>query len=162
MPPDIEVRVVTTRNVPLLGPGIDLAIRYGGHGRGNGVARPLFQERVVPVGSPELVARHPSANDLSGELLLHVAGQDPSWPTWEECPDRIGLSPARGPTRRVADHAVAVRAALASQGLLLGWEANAGDLLREGRFVTLADAPSLSLEAFVLVAPEGPAGSLAS
>src|SRR3546814_10193002 len=53
--PEVAVHVMTApQGAPELGPGVDLAARYGDGGWQDGTVTPLFAERIDPVASPAL------------------------------------------------------------------------------------------------------------
>ncbi|WP_226018880.1 LysR substrate-binding domain-containing protein [Novosphingobium sp. FKTRR1] len=168
--PAIAVNVQTTAGLPGFQHGVDLVIRYG-HGRWpDGISTRLFADWVRPVCSPAARARLLAAGDLAATLattlasapLLHVESEDSSWLTWPQYLGQHGFARAgNAPERRFPNYVLATQAALAGQGLLLGWESNAGDLIREGRLEELGAPPCHPAEAFFLTLPVGglsPAG----
>lgn len=159
--PTVSVNVMTTSGAADLPAGADLAIRYGlGHWP-DGAATLLFPERLVAVCSPALAE---TVRGLAGATLLHVVGTERSWLGWDDYLRRIGHPPVSARGRSFTNYVQATQAALSGQGILLGWESNAGDLVREGRLVPLDLAPLVPEEAFHLVRPhdrpQTPAGRL--
>lgn len=152
--PDIAVSVQTTAGLPTFLPGVDLVIRYGSGDWRDGTSRYLISESVLPVCSPAVAADYARDNGLSGAPLLHVDSSETCWLTWPQYLAHIGM--VRGDAalgRRFSNYVQATQAALAGQGVVLGWHSNAGDLIREGRLVPLCPTPYYPSEAFYLVAP---------
>ncbi|QQQ01375.1 LysR substrate-binding domain-containing protein [Lysobacter enzymogenes] len=117
-------------------PGIDAAMR-GGYGRWPGlVIEHLFDETLVPVASPELVARMgglPAQEDLHRWPLL--GDLSTYWQGWF---DRYGGQP---PARFVAhfdDSETMHRAAVEGLGVALGRLARTRLLIRNGQLVPLS------------------------
>lgn len=156
--PAIAVNVQTTAGLPGFQHGVDLVIRYGDGRWPDGVSTRLFADRVRPVCSPALRAQLLAAGDPAHALvqapLLHVDSDDPSWLTWPQYLAAHAIMRAQGLTeRRFSNYVLATQAALAGQGLLLGWQSNAGDLLREGRLVELGAPTLCPAEAFFVTVP---------
>ena len=123
--------------------GADVAIRHGlGDWPGVEAVR-LFQPQLLPVGSPELLARGPSirrpADCLRYELLHDAEAAD--WRLWLKA---LGVADAgaralRG--TRFADSMLLMRAALAGQGLALLRDIYARDAIAAGRLRVALDTP---------------------
>jgi LysR family glycine cleavage system transcriptional activator len=156
--PDIAVNVVTTQGTPNFAAGIDLVIRYGSGEWQDGKAIKLFDEKVVPVCSPALAKRFRGARGLENATLLHVTSNENEWVTWKDYFDLKGLPENRLPRRNFTNYVQATQAALAGQGVMLGWESNTGDLVREGRLVSFGNTPFFPKEAFYLVMSDQPGG----
>lgn len=149
--PDIAVNVMTTAGAPEFSPGVDILIRYGtGDWRDGQVIR-LLEENVVPVCSPEYRRQIDPEAGLSDVTLLHVVSNDKTWLTWQDFFDLNGLAENRNLGRYFTNYVQATQAALSGQGVMLGWETNTGDLVREGRLVALGGVPLRPREAFYLV-----------
>lgn len=149
--PDIAVNVMTTAGAPEFSPGVDILIRYGtGDWRDGQVIR-LLEEKVVPVCSPEYRQQIDPAAGLSDVTLLHVVSNDKTWLTWQDFFDLNGLAENSNLGRYFTNYVQATQAALSGQGVMLGWETNTGDLVREGRLVALGGVPLSPREAFYLV-----------
>jgi DNA-binding transcriptional LysR family regulator len=154
--PDIAVNVVTTQGTPNLSAGIDLVIRYGSGEWKDGKATKLFDEKVVPVCIPALAKRFRGARGLENATLLHVISNEKEWVTWKDYFDLKGLPENRLPRRNFTNYVQATQAALAGQGVMLGWESNTGTLVREGRLVAFGNTPFFPKEAFYLVMSDRP------
>ena len=154
--PNIAVNVVTTQGMPSFAAEIDLVIRYGSGEWQDGKSIKLFNEKVIPVCSPALAKRFKGVRGLDHATLLHVTTNEDEWLTWKDYFELNGLSENRRPRRNFTNYVQATQAALAGQGVMLGWESNTGDLVREGRLVTLGNRPLFPKEAFYLVVSDQP------
>ncbi|UWU25254.1 LysR family transcriptional regulator (plasmid) [Rhizobium sp. CB3060] len=153
---NIAVNVLTTAGAPEFQPGVDLVIRYGTGRWTDGRSVKLFDERVVPVCSPLVAKRIEAEGGLSTATLLHVRSDDNSWLTWKDYLSLNGLPENRALGRYFTNYVQATQAVLSGQGVLLGWESNAGDLVREGRLVVFGETAYYPKEAFFLVSPTAP------
>ncbi|NPD16355.1 LysR family transcriptional regulator [Xinfangfangia sp. D13-10-4-6] len=155
---DISVNVMTTaQGAPALEPGIDLALRYGLGQWSDGRVTRLFGESVVPVCHPDLAARmlHQGLR-LDQVPHLHVIAGDDSWLGWEGYCRAIGMPAPKSAGRSFTNYVLASQAAMAGQGVMLGWESNVHELVAQGRLVTLPFPRIQPEEAFYLVSPPGP------
>nr|WP_247750034.1 LysR substrate-binding domain-containing protein [Agrobacterium sp. S2/73] len=154
--PDVSVNVVTTvQGAPRLLPGIDIAIRFGNGAWNDGKVRKLFDERVDAVCSPAFLSRAKDPNTLIDTApLIHVDVEDERWLTWEYFLSATGASLRKktdGP--RFTNYIQASQAAIAGQGLMLGWRSITGDAVKEGQLVTILDKPLIPKDSFFLVLP---------
>lgn len=154
--PEITVNVATTpQGAPRLMPGIDIAIRYGDGRWSDGSVVKLFEERVLPVCSPALLAQGGGTLDLAEAPLLHVRADEDSWLTWPEYLQRAGLPPNRATGRSFTNYVQAMQAALAGHGVLLGWRSISDGVVAEGRLVPAGAVPVVPKEAFYLISAQG-------
>ncbi|QPC44867.1 LysR family transcriptional regulator [Kaustia mangrovi] len=157
--PDMAINVMTTQQgAPGLTAGVDIAIRYGDGKWNDGVVTHLFDERIDPVCSPALAARLAEAGGgLEAATLIHVNVEDGRWTPWGAYLRRAGL-PAAGRRQGLhfTNYVQATQAALAGQGVMLGWRSITGDLVREGRLDYAMDATVVPEDAFYLVAADRP------
>lgn len=151
--PQIAVNVLTTIDSPNVTQGVDLVIRYGLGSWADGDVIKLFEERLVPVFSPSLADPPRTLADLQDATLLHVVKTDPTWLSWKDYFERLGLPENRSRGRSFSNYVQATQAALSQQGVMLGWQSNTGDLVREGRLLALPDGEYFPKEAFYLVVP---------
>lgn len=132
--PDIRVRLdATTTLVDLDTSDIDLAIRVGG-GDWPGVNAQWFMDQeVFPVCAPSLAARLRSPEDLMSLPIVRDAHAAITWDLWLR---PFGLSEDRlQPGNSFTDAALALDAAIAGQGVFLGWQILAEYALRAGTLV---------------------------
>jgi DNA-binding transcriptional LysR family regulator len=138
--PEVDVRIsADDRVVNLERERIDVSVRYlPAHPAPNGSVR-LFDEELVPVCSPALIARTGKAlrrpEDLAHYVLLHLEDRylpSPwlSWAHWLDAVGAHGLKPAGALSFNYSEQVV--RAALAGHGVALGRLPLIHDLLREG------------------------------
>tara|TARA_R110002110_G_scaffold77920_19_gene204583 strand:- start:788 stop:1696 length:909 start_codon:yes stop_codon:yes gene_type:complete len=142
--PQIGVRVISEDDwrAPL-DRTIDMAIRYG---------RPPFdgmsivgslRETVVPVCAPEIAARLAGVSIdalmLQGDVaLIESDAPEPSWLNWSQWLSRIGVTkPSVKAGLNFTSYSDAAYAAMAGQGVLLGWTGLLDRPLADGRLVEL-------------------------
>jgi putative choline sulfate-utilization transcription factor len=146
--PDVDVRVITAQGAAdLEGALADFAILFGAASWHRYETVRLVEEDVVPVASPGFLARHRlrSAADLAALPLLHLERPDPDrWLSWGEYMEGSGLRDAAAGGRQVQsglsfnNYMLVLQAAIAGQGIALGWRPLTDDLLRQG---LVAEAP---------------------
>ncbi len=157
--PDLDVRIVTSQTeIDLRGESVDVGIAFGtGHWSGC-EAEALFPERVIPVCSPAFRDKQgldgtPVA--LQTLPLLHLERPPLArWLSWDDWFSRHGL-PARhgGHDLSFNNYPLVIQAALAGQGIALGWSPLVDDLLDSGQLVAAA-GPALRTErGYFLVLP---------
>ncbi|MGI9304951.1 MAG: transcriptional regulator GcvA [Gammaproteobacteria bacterium] len=159
--PEIDVRLdATQRVVDIAREGFDLAIRFGTGEWPALRAERLLGEEMIPVGSPELLARKPvdTPEDLSQHTLLHL---DPTasvtaldWKMWLRAAGVTDVDAERGPSFSM--ESMAIQSAIEGHGVALVSDVLAAGDLESGKLVRLFD---LSLRtgiglAYYLVYPE--------
>ncbi|WP_299970375.1 LysR substrate-binding domain-containing protein [uncultured Roseobacter sp.] len=138
--PGVELRVVSSRN-PLkeTQEAFDVAMQTSG--RASGSARMAFTaaDDVFPVCAPSLVAEEQLPLDprkiASFPLLVHaVARQD--WMVWEDWFKSVGSRPSNR-ARHIAfdSYPLALQAAVAGQGIALGWRRTTEGMIAEGKLI---------------------------
>lgn len=159
--PDIDIRLdADNRIVDLVHDDVDIGLRYGlGDYPGMRVDS-LLSEEVFPVCSPRLLeGPHPlrTLDDLRWHTLVHVDGyvQDDYWPDWTMWLQSAGIGDMevrRG--LRFSHTSLALQAAMAGQGVVLGSRVLAGNDLTAGRLVRpFAHGARMSF-AYYMVCPE--------
>jgi LysR family glycine cleavage system transcriptional activator len=159
--PDIDIRLdADNRVVDLVHDDVDVGLRYGlGDYPGMRVDT-LLSEEVFPVCSPRLLeGPHPlrTLDDLRWHTLVHVDGyvQDDYWPDWTMWLHSAGIGDIevrRG--LRFSHTSLALQAAVAGQGVVLGSRVLAGNYLAAGRLVRpFAHGKRMSF-AYYMVCPE--------
>ncbi len=136
--PDLAIHVQTTsREVPRLGPGTDIALRYGGGQWDDGDVTLLFRERVEPVCAPAYLSRiEAAAGSLAASFLIHVATDDRRWISWADYlarTDQRAAGSAKG--LRFSNYVQATQSALSGHGVMLGWRSITGDQVSKGLLV---------------------------
>jgi len=168
--PTLDIRVLASdRDFERASEEVDLVIEYDRKPRaGEGVTR-LLEESVFPVCSPEyLRGREPPAGlpDLLDETLLVLDDDHPDWLGWEEWLRAVGVEdrPRRRPVR-MNSYPLLLQAAVAGQGVALGWRHLVDDFLAAGSLVPVLAVPEVAPGAFYLgvtrpVPPDSPVARL--
>jgi LysR family transcriptional regulator, glycine cleavage system transcriptional activator len=159
--PDLDVRIMTTPElVPIGGDSdsADIGIRHG-LGDWPGLhAVPLLQPRLVPVGSPSLLAagvpiREP-LDCLRYPLLHDSLASD--WRLWLQAMGANHRDPRVTRGTRFSDVPLLIRAAVAGQGLALLRDTYVADEITAGRLHIALDAPWPARFAYYVVTRAAP------
>lgn len=144
--PDLFLRLTTSdRDEELDSGDYDLAIRFG-TGRWPGCrAVRLFSESVTAVCAPTYLRRHPalarsdlSPADLPGERLLHLDEDSARWFTWKTWFESRGVTARIAPPQLLySSYPLLLQAALAGEGIALGWSELVADPVARGWLVAL-------------------------
>jgi DNA-binding transcriptional LysR family regulator len=136
--PELDLKLLTGQfSGETLDLKADLAVLFGHSAPGR---RLLFRERVYPVCSPSLARRHESADK---DWILRVPfiylddeGGSGRWCSWDDWLKGAGLQGQRQARRlRVNTHTLAIQAAIAGQGVALGWNWLVQPLIDNGQLV---------------------------
>lgn len=145
--PDLELRIITTQAA---GQGDvldgDVAIVFGAERQPNCQITRLLDEDVVPVASRSFLDTHPIATiaDLAAAPLLHLeAAGAGRWLSWTDYFAPSGVIPRPGLTLNT--YPFVIQAALAGQGVALGWRPLIDDLVARDMLRPL-DLPPLGSE----------------
>lgn len=146
--PDTEVHIVAS---PAADAGSDeaedVAVLFGTRSDVGEGATQLFEERVYPVCSPHFAARHGLADDpepVARVPLLHLESTPhPRWFNWHDwfAAMRIEREPGRGDLG-LNTYGLVVQAAIADQGVALGWAGLIDGALADGTLVMAGPALS--------------------
>jgi LysR family transcriptional regulator, glycine cleavage system transcriptional activator len=157
--PELDVRIVTSQNqFDIRGEAVDMAIAFGDGQWPGCSATPLMPEIVVPVCSPGFLAEQRLGGrpaDLVGQPLLHLESAEPQrWMQWD------GWFAGHGVRKRSAGHdltlnnyPLVIQAAMAGQGVALGWAPLVDELVRGGQLVAAATPPLHTARGYFLVEP---------
>jgi LysR family transcriptional regulator, glycine cleavage system transcriptional activator len=120
---------------------VELRIRYGFGAWLDETAELMFDDTIYPVCGPGFAAEHEgvAAADLADLPHLHVDWADPDWAGWDEVLLRAGIRHSHGGGRRFGKFGVAVQAAMADQGVAVGWDRLIRHLIEEGKLRRLTD-----------------------
>jgi LysR family transcriptional regulator, glycine cleavage system transcriptional activator len=140
---------------------VDLALRFGPGGYPGLVTELVLDESVIPVASPDFLARFgqlETVADILNAPLIHDTGaeNDPSCPSWWQWFDARGFDDLRalaGP--RYNDASLVVDEAVAGKGVALAKRAIAEADIRAGRLVTLGHERTPLNFVYWLVWPRG-------
>lgn len=157
--PDIDLRFQTSdRDVDLVAEGISIGIRLG---RGDWPAyesRHFTDEEVFPVCSPRYPRRAGPTDDphsLLGETLIHLDEPYREAVGWSDWFASSGIVYERDPRGLVLnDYALVLNAAVAGEGIALGWRHLVAHLLDSGDLVRAHPATVRSSRAFYVVTPK--------
>jgi LysR family glycine cleavage system transcriptional activator len=138
---------------------IDMAVRYGdGHWPAVNATR-MFGGEMFPIVSPKLLKGKKlplSLDEFRGLPLLELESADPRWLGWEEWaqsqPERVKLPAAR---IRFNNYPLLVQAAVAGEGVGIGWRYFVDDYLRDKSLVRPFEDVLITNLAFYLIEPIG-------
>lgn len=136
--PQVDVSLVTSeRSHAMLRPDIDVAILFGDGRFKQGESHWLFSEQVFPVCSPRLLQQRPAPLPASALLelpLLHLRGENSSnWFNWGGLFRELRLPTAPAPGQlRFDNYTLLIQAAIAGQGVAIGWRHLVDALLEQG------------------------------
>ena len=161
--PNLYLRLTTSdRDEELDAGDYDLAVRFGtGQWRGSSCIK-LLPERVMPVCSPAYLAKHrklaearsPAA--LRHEHLLHLEESSSRWLTWASWFAAQGIqAPLERPALTYASYPLLLQAALAGEGVALGWQALIERQLADGSLVPLLPPLQRDSHGYFLCRPRG-------
>ena len=141
--PEAQINIVPTSNVlDYAREGIDVGVRFGMNGGGDGVeAEPLMNDELLVVASPGYLARHPIAKpeDLAGCTLLRSDSEgwshsgERTWADWFAAAGLDWGEPESG--LFFFDFALALTWAENGHGITLTRRSLADEALREGRLI---------------------------
>ena len=159
--PEIDLRVVSQDGWTAPDdPQIDLAVRYGRPPfRGMAVLGDL-PDSVVPVCAPALAAELAGAGlgDLAqgAAALIDLASPEATWLTWAAWFRQSGWTGSAAPPRlRFTSYSDAAYAAMAGEGVALGWTCLLERPLSDGRLAALDLPPLVPRERHHILVPEG-------
>lgn len=133
--PAITVNVqAPPRDLPVRGPDIDLALRYGSGDWSDGLTVKLFDEVMTPVGQPALVTALVARGVRLAEApLIHVRSSANShWAGWGDYLRRSGAGRLSPGGQTFDNYVQATQAAMNGLGVMLGWRSISGRLVAEG------------------------------
>jgi LysR family transcriptional regulator, glycine cleavage system transcriptional activator len=157
--PEVELRISTGDTDRLIGlDDADLWIPLGEGSWPELQQSAFLDERIYPVAAPGHPLARPDtepADLLDADLLVHVVHTDRhtsryDWPTWFT---RHGhAAPAAISGTRFTDFSVVLRAALAGQGIALGWDHLVRDLVADGLLARVGTSEIVTDRPLVLLA----------
>lgn len=156
----VEVQLYSSdKSLELPNDGNSLAIT-GGRVDWNGYDVALFaREKIFPICSPAYIARHgPIADlkDLASRHLLHLDSGHHDGVTWLDFLFAFDRSLAASERGRIYNNYILVlHAAIAGEGIALGWEHVVAPLLQNGTLVSPLDISFSSGSDFYVVARKG-------
>ncbi len=157
--PELDVRIVTSQNqFDIRGESVDMAIAFGDGQWPGCSASHLLPEIVVPVCSPAFYRDQNlggRAADLSALPLLHLESTEPQrWLRWDGWFAAHGLrSAGTGHDLTLNNYPLVIQAAVAGQGVALGWAPLVDELIRQGQLVAAFPQPQRTARGYFLVEP---------
>lgn len=159
--PEIELRIAASlKLVDFNTDEVDVALRFGGGQYPGNFVKPLFDEVVLPLISPQLLQKF--GGELSNEdfkklTLLHddstsFIKDSADWSVWLSQQGISGVDPAKGPRFNHADHGL--DAAIDGAGIAMGRLSLAMRDIRSGRLVAPFKDYLKTRAGFYFVAPE--------
>ncbi len=124
--PGIDLRLqVVDRDSDLEDENVSLGIRRG-RGRWSGyLSTCIAHEELYAVASPSYLDKHPmalSTDELARQSLIHLEEPYRPRPTWQNWFDAMGTQyEDSGEGLRLNDYALVLQAAIAGEGIALGW-----------------------------------------
>ncbi|MBK4216862.1 LysR family transcriptional regulator [Paracoccus caeni] len=117
----------------------DLGIRYAVPQDSGEEWRPLFQDRIIALGTKRFQQDYRIRNtaDLLNAPLIHMKIEENDWTGWADWFAAFGHPPPKGRSLHVNNHMIALQAAQDDVGAVLGWSGLLGDLLDQQRLVRL-------------------------
>ena len=117
----------------------------------------LVGEEVTPVAAPGFLAERPPAtpDDLARLPLLHLdAANRGRWLTWDDYLERLGTVRPPGAQRlSFNNYILVIQAAIAGQGVALGWRPLVDDALAQGLLVPVPMPAVTTASGYHLVEP---------
>jgi putative choline sulfate-utilization transcription factor len=159
--PETDVRVMTSQSGfdPTREP-VDVAVMFGSGEWPGCNAELLIQETVIPVCSPDFLKRHKglvTPCSLRSLPLIHVGSAETTdWLDWAGYFHRLGLEfgmPQHHVT--INNHSLVIQAALAGQGVALGWRPLVDGLIEQGHLVPALDQAVRTSLGYYVVAKRG-------
>lgn len=158
--PHLDVRIVTSQNeFDIRGEAVDVAIAFGTRPWPGCSAERLFAEQVVPVCSPGFQAEHGLCGNPRALVrlpLLHLEATLParwlSWANWFELHGLAAVDEAHDLT--LNNYALVIQAAIAGQGMALGWLPLIDEQVRSGQLVRAVEHPVGTERGYHLVQPQ--------
>ncbi len=158
--PDVDVSLVTSeRSHSMLRADIDVAVLFGDGRFKQGESRWLFSEEVFPVCSPQLLAGRepPLPADVLREFpLLHLRGEgNANWFDWAGVFRALEIPQAPAPGQlRFDNYTLLIQAAIAGQGVAIGWRHLVDALLDQGLLCRPIAAAAISGYGYYVVLPQ--------
>ena len=154
--PNIDLRLqVVDKDVDLEYENVSLGIRRG-HGGWSGYASAsIAREEIFAVASPSYVAANPvpgSIKDLLRHQFIHLEEPfrpRPTWRDWFESFDVEFIDTGEG--LRLNDYALVIQAAMAGEGVAIGWRHITESLTRQRLLVPVLPQSWITGEEFHLI-----------
>lgn len=148
--PDLQLRIDASIGlIDFIASDVDVGVRVGA-GPWPGVrAEYLLAQAVFPLCAPALLGQIATVEDLARLPVIRDYNSPRSWEVWLAAQGRADLALGAGPA--FSDAALCLDAAIAGQGVMMGWKALAQDAISDGRLVSPFPAPVPTGHAYWLV-----------
>lgn len=159
--PGVKLRIVAQDEfVDLNRADVDVTIRYGNGLWPDGRSTLLFRDEIYPICSTEYLETHGPIDDLEQlvrhPLIMHES-YDPIWTGWGAWLSAFGAEmPKRGAQMVCSSFTDSIYAALAGQGISLGWARLIPDLIEQRRLVRLTPFAAVTSDGYHVVVPHKP------
>ena len=152
----VEVELLLNeRNVDLIDEGIDVALRIGPLADSTLSARLVGHVRRLWVASPAYLAANPgpkSIEDLLQHQFIHLEEPFRPRPRWHDWFQFFGVDFVdKGEGLRLNDYALVIQAAMAGEGIAMGWRNVTDSLIRKRLLVPVLPQSWKSGEEFHLI-----------
>ena len=118
----------------------DLIIKYGGFDDPSREKSPLFNDVLMPLCAPDRFAPlREGLAELAQLPLIHLNADNASWTNWKSWFSELGYEGAIARERQVNTYTIALQAAQAGAGVVLGWQKLVAPLLEQGVLVPFGD-----------------------
>ncbi|MFW2589453.1 LysR family transcriptional regulator [Sagittula sp. SSi028] len=157
--PEVTVNVqAPATDLPVMTPGVDVALRYGSGGWREGRSEKLFDEEICPVGAPALVERLlAEGTGLDRAHLIHVRSpHNQHWAGWEDYFQARDISRPKGGGQVFNNYVQAAQAVYDGRGLMLGWQSITARAEREGALQRWPDGAISLGTAYYVTTPTVP------
>lgn len=140
--PDITVdQQVTDAGFGPAATEVDMFIRYGRDAHAGLDHHALFRDELVPVASPDFVARLPDTTlaTLARQRLIYLESADQTWTRWKDWFTALRHDPPTQLGLRVNNYMIALYAAKDGQGIALGWRQLIEPMMLRGELVAVGE-----------------------
>ncbi len=136
---------------------LDVEIRFGRAPFRDARIEASHAEQVFAVGAPIFAHNHKRLEELP---LISSEALDPSWLTWRAWSQALGLGPALSRaadlgTLRFNYYTDTIQAAVAAEGVALGWATLVADLIAQGRLARVGAQALRTEEGYHILTPLG-------
>ncbi|MFN7010943.1 MAG: choline sulfate utilization transcriptional regulator [Allorhizobium sp.] len=167
--PQLDLQIVATQRLnPAWAEDCDIAVAFGSLSEIGGQGVLLMPERVVPICTPAFLDRHgpfDRSDALTGVPLIHLDAAVPSpWFEWPSYLAQAGIgrkADAAQGDMSFNTYAMVIQAALAGQGLALGWLGLVDQLIESGMLCRAGALLERQERGYWLIVPEARRGTVA-
>lgn len=155
--PDYMFEILPTNSLTdLMTLHADITFHYSSQVGNYDFEEMILPEEVFPVCSPHLAKKlglkeGQTLGDLTGIPLLHKDIDDPRWPNWKSWSKTLSIKQSEQPISfYYNNYPLVVEAAIAGQGVCLGWNGLITPFIEEGKLIALAPKLGSSKRGYIL------------